>query len=152
MSANQLLTRRTGLLLLATLLVTTCGCNSDQKKTYPTKGKLVWEDGAPVKELSGGMVVFQCDAEEISAKAPIHEDGSFVVGTHTLDDGAVAGKHQVAIMQPADQNASEYRALQVVDRKYESMDTTDLAVTIEPKPNDLVLKVTPGAWMKKQKR
>jgi hypothetical protein len=134
------------------LLVTVCGCNSDQKKTYPTKGKFVWEDGAAVKELSGGMVVFQCDAEAISAKGPIDDEGSFVVGTHTLDDGAVAGKHKVSIMQPADQNASEYRALQVVDRKYESMDTTDLEVTIEPKPNDLVLKVTPGAWMKRQKR
>jgi hypothetical protein len=32
------------------------------------------------------------------------------------------------------------------------MDTTDLEVTVEPKNNDIVLKVLPGAWMKKQKR
>jgi hypothetical protein len=143
---------RAGILLLATLIVTTCGCNSGQKPTYPTKGKFVWEDGSNVKELSGGMVVFQCDSEEIVARAPIDQDGAFTIGTYTMDDGAVAGKHKVSVVQPADETAGDARALQVVDPKYESTATTDLEVTIEPKSNEIVLKVSPGAWMKKQKR
>ncbi len=64
----------------------------------------------------------------------------------------MAGKHKVAIMQPPDPRASDYRQLQVVDRKYESMDTSELEVTIEPKANEITLTVTPGAWMKRQKQ
>jgi hypothetical protein len=142
------------LLLLggALLLATAWGCNSGQKPVYPVKGRLTWEDGSKVTQLSGGMVIFQCDTEEMSAKASIDEQGAFVLGTYKLDDGAVAGKHKVAIMQPADENAGDYRALQVVDRKYESMETTDLEATIEAKTNEIVLKVAPGSWMKRQKK
>jgi hypothetical protein len=127
------------------------GCSSGQKPTYPVQGKLVWEDGSPAKELSGGMVIFQCDAEEMSAKAPIDQVGDFILGTYTRSDGAVAGKHKVSIAQPAAETG-EYRPLEIVDRRYESMETTDLEVTIEAKRNDIVLKVSPGTWMKKRKR
>jgi hypothetical protein len=127
------------------------GCSSGQKPTYPVKGQLAWEDGSPAKELSGGMVIFQCDAEQMSARASIDPEGGFVLGTYTLSDGAVTGKHKVSIAQPAAETG-EYRPLEIVDRRYESMGTTDLEVTIEPKRNDIVLKVSPGAWMKKKKR
>jgi hypothetical protein len=133
------------------VMLTFGGCFSGQKPTYPTQGKLVWENGSPAKELAGGMVIFQCDAEVMSAKAPIDQEGSFTLGTYSLNDGAVAGKHKVSIAQPAPETG-EYRPLEVVDRKYETMETTDLEATIEPKRNDLVLKVSPGAWMKKKKR
>jgi hypothetical protein len=96
-------------------------------------------------------VIFQCDTEEMSAKAPIDQEGGFVLGTYTQTDGAVAGKHKVSIAQPAPETG-EYRPLEIVDRKYESMEATDLEVTIEPKRNDVALKVSPGAWMKKKKR
>jgi hypothetical protein len=133
------------------VIPTLAGCFSGQKPTYPVQGKLVWEDGNPAKELSGGMVIFQCDAEEMSAKAPIDQEGGFILGTYTQSDGAVAGKHKVSIAQPAAETG-EYRPLEIVDRKYESMETTELEVPIEPKRNDIVLKVSPGARMKKKNR
>jgi hypothetical protein len=87
----------------------------------------------------------------MSAKASIDQEGSFTLGTYSQSDGAVAGKHKVSIAQPAAETG-DYRPLEIVDRRYESMETTDLEVTIEPKRNDIVLKVSPGAWMKKKKR
>jgi hypothetical protein len=68
------------------VIPTLAGCFSGQKPTYPVQGKLVWEDGNPAKELSGGMVIFQCDAEEMSAKAPIDQEGGFILGTYTQSD------------------------------------------------------------------
>jgi hypothetical protein len=139
------------LFVAVALLATAWGCSSDQKQTYPVKGKLVWEDGGDVRQLAGGLVVFQCDAEQISAKAPIDETGSFVLGTYGLDDGAVAGQYKVAIIQPASESG-DYNPLEIVDRRDQAVETSELVVTIEPQPNDLVLKLRPGAWMKKQKR
>jgi hypothetical protein len=137
------------LVMGALSLVMLSGCLSDKKPTYPVKGQLAWQDGTAAKELSGGMVIFQCDAEQMSAKASIDQDGGFVLGTYALSDGAVAGKHKVSIAQPAAETG-DYRPLEIVDRRYESMGTTDLEITIEPKRNDIVLKVSPGAWMKKK--
>ncbi len=153
MAPNRLFAVRAIFLLLAVplLLLMAWGCSSDQKKTYPVKGKLVWPDGSSAKELSGGMVIFQCNAEQISSKGPIDQTGCFVLGTYTLIDGTVAGKHKVAIVQPVSDDEN-HSPLQVVHRRYESMETTDLEVTVEPKDNDIVLKVMPGAWMKRPKR
>jgi hypothetical protein len=134
------------------LLLAVCGCSSNEKQVYPAQGRVVWEDGVPVKELAGGMVIFQCDTEQISAKAPIDAEGRFVLGTYGLDDGAVAGKHKVAIVQPSDEESGDYKPLAIVAKKYESMETSDLEVTVQPQQNDIELKVLPGAWMKKQKK
>jgi hypothetical protein len=138
------------LAFMATLLLTVVGCNSNEKQTYPVRGQLQWTDGSAARELSGGMVVFQSDSEEISAKGFLDDEGRFVLGTYQLDDGAVAGKHKVAVVQPADE-AGDYNPNEIVERKYESMGTTDLEATVEPKSNEIVLKVNPGAWTKKQK-
>jgi hypothetical protein len=131
------------------LVATATGCATNEKQTYPTKGKLVWEDGGNAKQLAGGMVVFQSDQEQISAKGAIDDTGSFVLGTFALDDGAVAGPHKVVIIPPASETG-DYNSREIVDRRYERVETTDLAVTIEAQPNDVVLKLRPGAWTKKQ--
>lgn len=142
---------RAAVVLAASLaLLTLAGCAAG-KKTYPVKGKFVWPNGTAAKELAGGMVNFQCDAEQVSSKGPIGEDGSFVLGTYKLDDGTVAGVHKVAVVQPV-ADYGDNPSLQVVHRRYEEMATTDLKVTVEPKENVIELKVEPGAWMKKQKR
>ncbi len=138
------------LLVVPLAVATAAGCRSDQKKTYPVRGKFVWPDGSNAKELAGGMVIFQCDEERISSKGPIDEEGGFVLGTYKLTDGTVAGKHKVAIAQPA-ADFGDHPPLEVVHRRYEGMETTDLIVTVEPKANDLTLKVQPGAWMKRKR-
>jgi hypothetical protein len=137
-------------LAAAVALAAAAGCG-DGKKTYPVAGRFVWQDGSPAKELSGGMVIFQCDGEQISSKGPIREDGTFVLGTYKLEDGTVAGKHKVSVVQPS-ADWGDNPPLQVVHKKYEGMGTTDLEVTVEPKSNDVLLKVEPGAWMLKKTR
>lgn len=137
------------LLLAVPLLLTTAGCNSDQKKTCPVRGKFVWPNGSVAKELSSGMVIFQCDAEEITSKASIDQDGGFILGTYKLTDGTVPGKHKVAVVQPVSDD-DNHAPLQVVHRRYENPTTSDLVVTVEPRSNEIVLKVDPGAWMKKR--
>jgi hypothetical protein len=133
----------------ALLALAAAGCGSD-KKTYPVAGRFVWADGTPAKELSGGMVIFQCAGEQMTSKGPVGPDGGFVLGTYKLDDGSVAGAHTVAVVQPS-ADYGENPPLQVVHRKYESHQTTDLKVTVEPKANEVVLTVEPGAWMLRKK-
>lgn len=130
-------------------LVSLAGCGSG-KSTYPVAGRFVWPDGRPAKEMAGGMVIFQCDAEQINSKGLIGADGSFILGTYKADDGTVAGNHKVAVVQPV-ADYGDNPSLQVVHRRYEDVATTDLRVTVEPKKNDITLKVEPGTWMLKKK-
>ena len=138
-------------LVMCVIVLATAGCRSDQKKTYPVQGKFVWPDGSSAKELAGGMVIFQCDAEQITSKAIIDQQGGFALGTYKLADGTVAGEHKIAIVQPVSESDNP-APLQVVDRRYEDPNTSDLIVTVEPKSNEVALKVEPGAWMKRRKR
>ena len=82
--------RRPGVLTALSLwcLVSVAGGCSDKKfKTYKVSGKVTFEDGTPVKF---GRVEFYQPEQDVSARGTIREDGTFVIGTETLDDGAVA--------------------------------------------------------------
>jgi hypothetical protein len=137
-------------LALATLVAAGAfGCG-DQKRTYPVRGQFIWEDtNAPAKELAGGNVMFQSDTERMTAQGPIDESGRFVVSTYKAGDGAVAGKHKIAIGQPVS-DYGDRPPVEAAHKKYESISTTDLEVTVEPHDNDFRLKIAPGAWMKKK--
>src|SRR5688500_5484453 len=89
--------------LLAALCLGLVGCGS---KTYPVNGKLVWPDGSPVTELTGGTVVFEPKARPkagepaTGASGDIKEDGGFSLSTFQPDDGAPPGDYYVAVVQP----------------------------------------------------
>jgi hypothetical protein len=136
------------LLVVPLVLVTMAGCSSG-KKMYPVRGKILWPDGSGAKELASCTVVFQCSQEQVSSQGQIDEEGGFVLDTYQANDGTVAGTHKVVLVMPFDDIG---RKMQIVHPRYEKFDTSGLEVTVEPKDNEVVLKVEPGPWMKKQKR
>jgi hypothetical protein len=96
-------------------------------------GKLVWEDGAPAKELEGSQVVFESAALRTSARGVIGPDGTFKLGTRTRDDGAPVGEYQVAVIEHRKNANAEGTAL-VPARlapKYADLKTSGLTATVK---------------------
>ena len=82
--------------VLIGLLVFAVGCGSDQVPTYPVRGRVLFEDGTPVRH---GTIEFTSLDHATTASGTIDHDGKFVLGTYTLDDGAAAGEHEGIIVQ-----------------------------------------------------
>ena len=82
------------ILILCTLAMT--GCSSGQLPTYPTTGKVQFEDGSPVRF---GSIEFYNRQHEVTARGTIDRDGNYALGTFEAGDGAVAGEHKVVIIQ-----------------------------------------------------
>jgi hypothetical protein len=128
-------------LLLTALVVT--GCGGD--RTYPVEGKVLFKDGAPAKELAGYTVDFELASAEkkISATGEVREDGTFTVGTFKGDDGAVVGKHRVALSPPLATDDRPMPRAAIADR-YRDFKKSRLVVEIKPGRNQVVLEVERG--------
>lgn len=113
------------------------GCS--QRTIYPVKGTLVDMDGTPITTMKGGAIEFQCLDAKISANGSIDEKGEFRLTTETPGDGAHVGKHRVAILRPY--LGPETPVAHVIDPRYEDFETSRLEVTVEPKENEIELKV-----------
>ena len=72
------------------------GCGASQVPAYPVSGTVVSDDGSPVRT---GTVELESRDHKLTAAGSIREDGSFVLGTYTSNDGACAGEHRVIIAQ-----------------------------------------------------
>ncbi len=72
------------------------GCGASQSPTYPVSGTVVSDDGSPVRT---GTVELESREHKLTATGTIREDGSFVLGTYTSNDGGCAGEHRVIITQ-----------------------------------------------------
>ena len=78
-------------------------------RAYPVEGKVIYHpDGRAAVELVGCTIDFDpiTEGKKLGATGVINKDGSFTVGTHTGDDGAVVG----ARLAPASSRALD-RAL-----------------------------------------
>lgn len=70
-----------------------CGCGpNDRLKTAPVKGT-VTVDGIPLRT---GRIIFTPESGR-SATGVISEDGSYQLGTYDENDGAIIGRHKVAV-------------------------------------------------------
>jgi hypothetical protein len=133
--------RRQELVALLTTLALTgaAGCGA---KKYPVEGKVVWTDGSPAKELAGGMVVFESTEAPRSARGEVKEDGSFRLTTESPDDGLLPGHYRVLVSQHRPEPDGITRPPPPpMDPRFEDFKTSGLEFTIEPKKNDVVLKV-----------
>lgn len=93
--------------LLIAFVANVAGCSRagpKPPKTYPVKGKVLYEDGRP---YGPGMIEFRSKSQPIIAIGEIQADGSFTL--NTLNDreklsGAIEGDCVVALIppQPAD--------------------------------------------------
>ncbi len=78
------------------LVLFAIGCGSDEVPIYPVSGRVLFEDGDPVRL---GTVELESLNYGTTASGKIQEDGSFVLGTYTANDGAAAGEHRAIIVQ-----------------------------------------------------
>lgn len=131
---------------LVLLLVGLAGCGAGNK-TYPVTGKVTFADGKP---LVGATVEFEgtaADGKRVNAHGETGADGSYKLTTPDLGDGAVAGPQRVSVSPPTLATASNMSGpppKEVIDRKYQSYESSGLTFTVKPgEKNDYPITVSP---------
>ena len=124
---------------LIVILVCLNGC-VQRENLYPVHGRVEFEDGTPVKS---GTVEFRLPERQKVARGKISADGMFSLSTFALEDGALAGKHQVIVAQTILYNSADQhqhaKGLRLVHPVYASYDTTPLEVVVHAdRPNNRV--------------
>jgi hypothetical protein len=122
----------------ALLLATITGCGSGLS---PVEGKIVWSDGSPAKELSGGQVVLENTEARTSSIGVIEVDGSFHMTTLKPNDGVPKGNYKIAILEHRP-NANEGGTQLVpakLDLKYANLESSGLEAKITPGKNQITL-------------
>ena len=140
--------QRMGLLVCCLLpLFSVASCGAKHPATYPVKGVVLFEDGTPV---TSGTVEFLSKSQSINARGEIQPDGKFTLTTFRPNDGAVAGEHDVVIIQSflsdalgevTHQQHGKVQTARIVDPALASYDTSTLSKTVEQKENHLELRV-----------
>jgi hypothetical protein len=117
------------------------GCGSSRVPVYPVSGTVVSEDGSPVRT---GTVELESRDHKLSATGSIREDGSFVLGTYTSNDGACAGEHRVIVTQLIINDGTVQHTKdhgQPVDPMYASYNSSPLTASVTEKTEN-ILKFT----------
>jgi hypothetical protein len=125
--------------LLLTASVSGCGGG-----LHPVEGTVVWEDGAPARELAGSHVVFDLPEKQTSARGIVQADGTFRLTTSKPNDGAPAGAYRVAVIEtrkPLGGPDSGASAPGVLDERFYDPTTSGLTATVKPGPNKVTLTV-----------
>jgi hypothetical protein len=120
---------QTFMMLLALLV----GCGS---KTAPVNGRVKFKDGSDVSVLKGYMVSFEPEADRISGSGEIDSSGKFSITTFSADDGAIPGRHRVAI-SPPDPIPDAPPPKPVLPQKYRDFGTSGLIADIKPGTNNV---------------
>jgi hypothetical protein len=138
MKQLQSLSARSGVVLV--LLLLTAGCGGRMGKV---DGQVVWEGGAPAKELANGQVVFESSELKVNARGEIGPDGKFTLRTNKPDDGCPVGEYQVAILEHRPNAAGEGSGLvpAKMDEKYGDLKTSGLTATVKPGTNPITFTV-----------
>src|SRR6266699_852890 len=120
--------RRCPQLLVSAMIVLLVGCSS---KTAPISGRVKFKDGSDVSVLRGYTVSFEPEDDRISAAGEIGGDGTFKITTFSADDGAIPGRHRVAI-SPPDSPPDAPPPKPVIPKKYRDFGTSGLTADIKP--------------------
>jgi hypothetical protein len=84
------------------------------------------------------MVILETPEGAPVAQGDIRPDGTFRLGSTTLGDGAVLGKHRVAVIES---RQGDPPPPPKVDQVQASFKTSGLEITVEPRNNEVTLKV-----------
>jgi hypothetical protein len=118
------------------------GCGSD---IYPVEGKVVWKDGSPAKELKNSLVFFNLAEKQTRAQGQVEADGSFHLTTNKPNDGALAGEHDVLIIEVARKHLGgpdgSALAPGAMDSRFSDPRTSGLKATVKPGTNPITLTV-----------
>ena len=133
---------------LALALLAAAGC-SGPATPHPVQGTVVFEDGQPAKELAGYAISFTPAAGGglPSSYGDIDQDATFVLSCKKDGDGAVAGKHRVVISppDPFEGGGGDRRLHPPPMKAVMDPATAEQEVTVEPKSNNITLKVKRAA-------
>jgi hypothetical protein len=128
--------------LFFTAVLTCCGGAT----TYPIRGKVVFQDTqAPATELAGYVVTLESVDGQVSASGVVAPDGTFEVSTYELGDGAVPGRHRVALNAPMSHELIEgpdaAEAAPLIPDKYGSPATSGLEITVDSSGQEVELSL-----------
>ncbi|MCA9035072.1 MAG: carboxypeptidase regulatory-like domain-containing protein [Planctomycetaceae bacterium] len=133
------------MLCISVCLGLVTGCGESRIPTYPIVGKVVFDDGTPVRT---GTVEFSSVEHALTATGTIRDDGSFVVGTYDSKDGACAGEHSVIVMQLIVNDGTVKHSMdhgKPVDPVFASYNTSPLTAKVAAREeNAITLTVTPS--------
>ena len=114
------------------LCLTLTGCGDGRIETYPVSGSVLFADGTPVRV---GTVELESIEHGTSATGTIRQDGTFLLGTFTPDDGAASGSHRAIVVQLIVNDGLVEHSVdhgRPVDPRYGSYETSDLIVEVLP--------------------
>ncbi len=124
------------------------GCGDSRPSTYPVAGTVEFGDGTPVRF---GIVEFIPEESGPSARGKIDQQGRFRLGTFTQDDGAIAGRHGIIIVQhfsagpfPSGEDTDHISHAEdstVVDFRFSQLDLSPLTATVKEESNQVKLRV-----------
>jgi hypothetical protein len=127
--------------LASVVILSALGCGPEHRQTYPVRGVITQHDSQP---LNGGIVSFTTETElygQVVAKGQISADGSFQLSTYKVNDGAVAGRHQVTIRPAMGGGEAGAFASSPIAKKYLGLDTTDLEFEINEEEKELMIQL-----------
>ena len=129
----------------STILAIFLGGCSDLPRAYNAAGVVVYSDGTPVQ---GGRIETRCADSPYTARGLIDSAGRFTLTTFKTNDGAIAGKHQVLVIQRFTANvddmakhAEHTSQIRKLDRKYASYGTSGLEIEIDPSSENTNLRL-----------
>lgn len=130
-------------MILASLTMVAAGCGSSRVPTYPVSGRVQFADGEPVRV---GTVELESLSSGTTASGKIQEDGSFVLGTYTPTDGAVAGEHRVIVVQIIVNDGTFQHTKdhgRAVPQRYGDYATSSLSVSVDASAmNSMVIELS----------
>ena len=113
--------------ILAIPLMIGCG----GKGTYPVTGTVIMkETGQPAKELKDYLITFQSVDKPVGANGKVKEDGTFEMGTYTDSDGAILGKHKVAISPPVQIDPDRPPIRSILEPRFQDFEKSGLEATV----------------------
>ena len=115
--------------LVCMVLFGASGCGSET--FFPVSGNVTYKDGKPV---TAGLVIFEPVGQKVSARGEIQDDGSFQLGTHRDDDGALEGEYKVLIAPPPLPEEGRRRR-SPIHPKYRNLESTPLRFTVTRDPD-----------------
>jgi hypothetical protein len=113
-------------------LLLTLGCGPKRIATWDVAGSVRFQDGTPVQF---GTVEFYQSQLDLTARGTIQPDGTFQLGTFQDGDGAVAGKHEVIVVQiimPSTLGSSAQSHGAHADPRYAQFESSTLECVVEP--------------------
>ena len=126
-------------------LIFVIGCGGS--KTLPVNGTVVFTGATEnAKELAGYNITIEPEAPNAEGKkhsgsGVIGADGTFKISTFDLNDGAVPGKHKVAITPPV-LNGEGPAPKPLIPSRYSDLGTSGLIITVEAGKPDIKLEVS----------